>query len=295
MTQRLTYAVVTPVRNEADNLGRLSESLSGQSERPRTWVIVDTGSDDETPTLIGGLGRQTRWIIAVSSPQEYARGGPIVRAFQAGVAAITEPVDIVVKVDADISFEAGYFEELLRRFANEPRLGIASGICLENERGEWRALHVTGDHVWGACRAYRTECLREVSPLEERMGWDGIDAFKARAGGWKTNTFQDLAFQHHRSEGQRDGRWQAWIARGSAAHYMGYRPDFLAFRTVHRMRADPAAVAMMIGWARSALVREPRCSDPAVRAELRRQQRLRELPARALEALGRRKGERTSP
>ena len=38
---------------------------------------------------------------------------------------------------------------------------------------------MTGSTVWGATRAYRWECLQQVLPLEERLGWDGIDEFKA--------------------------------------------------------------------------------------------------------------------
>jgi glycosyltransferase involved in cell wall biosynthesis len=286
--------VITPVRNEVENLGRLAASLTGQMARPGAWVIVETGSDDGTHEAASALAREHDWITIVPHPDAHARGGPIVRAFQAGVASLDNPCDIVVKVDADISLDPGYFDELLRRFAANPKLGIASGRCLELQEDEWRPRHVTGDHVWGACRAYRAACLQEVSPLEERMGWDGIDAFKAKAHGWQTATFTDLAFRHHRREGAREGRWEAWIAGGRAAHYMGYRPTFLVLRSLHRVREDPAAVGMIAGWAKAAVRREPRCPDEGARAEVRRQQRMRELPLRALEALGRRPDERVS-
>ncbi|MDX6410608.1 MAG: hypothetical protein QOE91_124, partial [Gaiellaceae bacterium] len=49
------YTVVTPVRNEADNLVRLAQCLLEQTRRPRAWMIVDTGSDDETERVIGEL------------------------------------------------------------------------------------------------------------------------------------------------------------------------------------------------------------------------------------------------
>ena len=67
--------------------------------------------------------------------------------------------EIIVKLDADVSFESDYFEQLLAAFESEPRLGIASGVCYELERGVWTARHVTGDHVRGATRAYRKACL----------------------------------------------------------------------------------------------------------------------------------------
>ena len=92
----------------------------------------------------------------------------------------------MVKLDADISFANDYFERLLASFDDDPRLGIASGTCFEQRDGEWCERHVTADHVWGACRAYRAACLEQVSPLEERMGWDGIDVLKANARGWRT-------------------------------------------------------------------------------------------------------------
>ena len=40
--------------------------------------------------------------------------------------------------------------------------------------------------VWGANRAYRWDCLRELLPLEERMGWDTLDLVKATVRGWRT-------------------------------------------------------------------------------------------------------------
>jgi glycosyltransferase involved in cell wall biosynthesis len=286
----LSYAVVTPVRNEEANLQRFADCLDAQTARPASWIIIDTGSDDQTAVVAGQLAAQTVWTRVLSFSDDQASGEPIVvRAFQAGLAELREHVDVIVKADADISFDPSYFELLLCRFADDPSLGIASGTCVEKLKGTWRARHVTGDHVWGASRAYRAACLAEVSPLEERLGWDGIDTFKARARGWRTKTIEDLFFRHHRPEGRRNGRWAGWSSRGRAAHYMGYRPAFLVLRALYQSRRDPLALAIIFGWAGAALRREPRCPDPAVSVLLRQQQRLRELSARALEARGRRR------
>jgi hypothetical protein len=46
---------------------------------------------------------------------------------------------------------------------------------------------------------------------------------------------------------------------------------------------------MIAGWAGAALRRQPRSADFRARAEIRRRQRLREVPARAIEALGKRR------
>jgi glycosyltransferase involved in cell wall biosynthesis len=285
----LPYVVVTPVRDEAGNLPRLAGSLLEQTVRPAAWVIVDTGSEDGTVELVRRLAREHDWIRFVASPQPRGRGGPIVRAFEAGRGACAASAQVIAKVDADVSVEPRYFEVLLGHFARDEQLGIASGICLEEHNGRWHPRFVTGPHVWGACRAYRGACLRDVAPLEQSMGWDGIDVLRAQARGWRTATFPDLPFRHHRGEGGREGRFAAWSARGRAAYYMHYRPAFLVLRALGHATKDPRAIGMIAGWAGAALRRQPRSADFHARAEIRRRQRLREVPARAIEALGKRR------
>jgi cellulose synthase/poly-beta-1,6-N-acetylglucosamine synthase-like glycosyltransferase len=255
-------------------------------------VVVDTGSTDETPALAAELAQEHDWILVstLEGAQDLARGGPITRAFELGYAALDPKPDVVVKLDADTSFEPGYFERLVAEFAADPRLGMASGTCHELEAGEWRERHVTGSTVWGASRCYRRECLAEVLPLERRMGWDGVDEFRANARGWKTLTYKDLPFHHHRREGERDGaKHRARLAQGRAARYIGYRFWYLALRALWNARNEPAALAMIWGYLEAALKREPQLEDADARAYLRRQQSLRMLPSRAAEAVGRRR------
>jgi biofilm PGA synthesis N-glycosyltransferase PgaC len=287
----LTYALVTPARDEADNLRRLGASLLAQTVLPCEWVVVDNGSADETPDVVAGLAAGRPWIrfLRVRGDAAARPGAPVVRAFHSGLAALSSAPDVVVKLDADVSFEPDYFERLLAAFAADPRLGIAGGRCDELEGGVWSERRVTAGHVRGAARAYRWDCLQDVLPLEEGMGWDGIDGLKATARGWKTGLVPGLAFRHHRAVGERDGARRArWLAQGRGSWAMGYRPAYLVVRTLFRARRDPAALAMLWGYAAAALRRAPRLADPAARAELRRRQSLRSLPLRAREALGRR-------
>lgn len=289
----LTYAVVTPVRNEAENLPRLAEALIAQRRRPVAWVVVDTGSTDETTTLLRELAASHPWIrqTALEGVESMARGGPIARGFEAGYRSLEEGVDVIVKLDADVSFDPCYFERLLAEFATDPALGMASGTCHELERGQWAERHVTGTTVWGASRAYRRACLEDVLPLEHRMGWDGVDEFRANARGWRTCTFKGVPFRHHRREGERDGApRRARYAQGRAARFIGYRFWYLTMRALWHARREPAALAMIWGYVQAALRHEPRLADTAAREYLRRQQSLRSLPLRAAEAVGRRRG-----
>lgn len=286
-----TYSVVTAARNEASNLSRVADCLLTQDVMPVEWVIVDDDSTDDTGAVALELqARDERvHVLSLATARSETRGAPVARAFQAGLRALRAPAEVVVKLDADLSFEPDYFAVLLAAFEADPSLGIASGSCYELQAdGHWEQQQVTGDSVWGASRAYRWACLQDVLPLEEFMGWDGIDQIKANVHGWSTATLTDLPFRHHRREGERDGsRKRAWQAQGHAAYYMGYRWWYLLFRALHRARTEPSALAMLSAYTSDAFRRAPRCTDPDVRTHLRRTQTLSALPRRMREATGR--------
>jgi glycosyltransferase involved in cell wall biosynthesis len=286
VTGRLSYDVVTPARDELENLRRLADSLAAQTVRPSRWVVVDNGSSDGTREEAERFAGEHPWVLVVDAPGDAAArpGAPIVRAFHAGLAALGDLADVVVKVDADVSFPADYFERLLADFAAEPRLGIAGGVCWEREDGAWKPTQVTGEHVRGAARAYRRECLEQLLPLPEETGWDTVDELQASVAGWQTRLLTQLRFDHYRAVGARDGsRTARWVAKGRASHYLGYRPAYLAVRAVHNARTDPAALAMIAGYVEAWARRRPVHPDPQARRLLRSRQRLRDLPARVRE------------
>ena len=284
MNPELSYAIVTPVRTDARNLRRLAASVDAQTRLPTCWVIVDNGSEDETVEVARGLTTTRDWVklICIRGEEQPVPGAPIVRAFHAGLRELAEVPEVVVKLDADTSMGADHFEQLTAAFVKDSSLGIASGVCLElDEAGEWRGFPVALGHVRGAVRAYRRECLMAVLPLEERVGWDGIDGWKAAVHGWTTRMLPDLAFYHHRALGARDGAPVVrWRTQGRAAWFMGYRFSYLLLRTLHRARKDRAAFGMLDGFVRAALRREPRYADVEVRSYVSRSQSLRAVASR---------------
>ena len=286
-----TYGLVTPARDEAENLRRLGECLLEQTVTPFAWVIVDNGSSDETPDVARKLAQRMPWIRLLVLPggSKATPGAPIVKAFRLGLEELSARPDVIVKLDADVSMEADYFERLLGFFASDPTLGIASGACFEQTPDGWAETFVTGQHVRGAARAYRRDCLEAIWPLEERMGWDSLDGLKANVLGWDTRLLRDLRFFHHRRVGERDGgKGSRWSALGGSSHYMGYRFSYLLVRALYQARRDPAALRMVTSYLAATLRREPRYADLAVRRQLRQEQRLRRLPVRFRESRGRR-------
>jgi glycosyltransferase involved in cell wall biosynthesis len=283
--------VITAARDEAHNLVRLADCLTAQTCLPRVWVIVENGSTDNTLEVATELSTQHDWVrpISVTGQSTPTRGGPIARAFEAGLETLEEHPDVVVIVDADVSMNEEYFERLMEKFAADPSIGMASGSRFEFENGAWRRHNPAGSTtVEGQCRAYRWSCLADVLPLDDYMGWDGIDAVKAHLRGWSTRTFPDFAYRHHRVMGARDGtRAKAWASEGRAAYYMGYRPYYLVLRALLHARTEPASVGLIWGYLREAARRGPRCPDRDVIDFVRSEQSIRNLPDRVREARGR--------
>ena len=277
----LTYAIVTPARNERDNLRRLAESVLAQDHAPVSWVIVDDGSDDGMGAVADDLARRHDWILVVGTGEDAAdlakgrRQGRDLLAFRRGLSVLPDPVDVFVKVDADTSFEPDYFARLLDRFAEQPDLGIAGGSCYELIDGEWQRIKVSGSHPRGASRAYRWALLDDVFALEPELGWDGVDEVMAELRGYRTAGFTDFGFRHHRKVGERDGRLRAGSALGRQAWYMGYRPSYLVLRALYRARENFASLAMVWGYAWAAASGAPQCPNPTVTRRVREGQRLR--------------------
>ncbi len=279
----MTYAIVTPARNEVENLRRLATALAAQSVAPTYWVVVDDGSTDATPELLAEFAKEHDWVVVAGRAEATAenlaggrREGRALEGFKTGVRALPAPADVVIKVDADVDFDPDYCEQLVGRFAEDPLLGIASGTCYEREDGEWVRRTKAESTVWGASRAYRHDCVPDVMALEPRMGWDGLDELSVQLRGMRTETFLDLPFRHNRPEGGREhSQLHHGAALGRASWYMGYRPSYLVMRAMYRARREPASLAMLWGYAAAAVGRESRCPNKPVVTALRDRQRLR--------------------
>ena len=69
MSSSIVYVVITPVRNERENLPRTIASFVGQTIRPYRWVIVDDGSTDGTSEIVDEAAAQLKALGVVMMGQ----------------------------------------------------------------------------------------------------------------------------------------------------------------------------------------------------------------------------------
>jgi glycosyltransferase involved in cell wall biosynthesis len=281
----LRYALVTPARNEAEHIERLISSVVAQSVKPMKWVIVSDGSTDGTDEIVKKHAAQHGWIELERRPERAERHfAAKVEAFNAGYARLKGvDYDLVGSMDADISFEADFFAFLLRKFAAEPKLGLG-GTPFKEEGLEYDFRFSSVEHVSGALQLFRRECFEQIGGYVPVKGGgiDVIAVWSARARGWKTRTYTERFYRHHRNMGTaKDGPLRVRFKDGRKDYALGVHPLWEAFRTVYQMTRKPlllGGLALGFGYALS-LVRRAERPIPEELMRFRRADQMRRLRA----------------
>ncbi len=296
-----TYSIISPVRNEAKYIERTIASVVRQEHRPLEWIIVDDGSNDVTPKIAEAAAAQHAWIKVIRRQNRGFRqpGQGVVEAFNEGLAQLeNKQPDFVCKMDGDLEFAPDYFATLLRKFAQNPRLGMASGVTyLPLANGKIMQEKVAPDYVVGPIKLYRRACFEDIGGLEPHLGWDTIDVYRARMHGWETANYRELIVLHLRQMGTAKGIVWGKMKTGMGEHYYGSHPLFVVARCIYRMSERPyviIGVSIALGYLQAFVRREPRMNDPEFVKFLRKDQlaRLRRMllpwkkePQRRVEAL----------
>ncbi len=259
------YIVISPVKDEGFYVERTIRSVIGQSLKPRVWILVDDGSRDTTPEILARYAKQCPWITVLSLARDGERkpGSAVIRAFMAGYELIkNDHFDFVVKLDCDLEIPEEYFETLIGRFQADPKLGIASGIYLEEWRQTWKAVKMPAYHAAGCSKMVRAECFREIGGFIPNRGWDTVDEIRAQVTGWKTCHFGDLALRHLKSEGSGIGSRRTNLMLGQIYYLTGGGAFFFLLKCLHRLIFSKpfflGGFMMLIGFLRAYFKGEPK-------------------------------------
>jgi glycosyltransferase involved in cell wall biosynthesis len=243
----LRYVLITPARNEADYIGKTLASMAIQTHPPLRWVIVSDGSTDGTDAVIEEYRRSYKWIELVRLPERRDRSfSAKVHAFNVGFERIKDlDFEVVGSMDADVSFEADYFDFLLQKFASNQRLGVAGTPFVEHgAHYDYRFTNI--EHVSGACQLFRRACFGEIGGYQPIRGGgiDWVAVTTARMKGWQTRTYTEKTCLHHRpiGTGSARGKLRAIYRHGQKDYYLGGHPLWQVFRCVYQGTRSPYVV-----------------------------------------------------
>ena len=275
-----SYVLVTPARNEEAFIQRTIESVIHQTLLPLKWVIVNDGSTDKTREVIGPYLAKYPWIDLVNMPQRRDRSfAAKVTAFNAGYEKVKSlPYEIVGSLDGDISFDIDYFEFLAHKFSDDLSLGVAGTVFREEGYSSERDSFEGHNHVAGGCQLFRKECWEQIGGYipHHAGGIDWTAVTTARMMGWKTRSFREKAFFHHRRLGTSERSvLSSLFSYGEKDYYLGGHPVWELFRVTYRVTKQPfitGGLALGLGYCWAALRRTPRPVSPQLMAFHRKEQ-----------------------
>ncbi|HMF84964.1 MAG TPA: glycosyltransferase family A protein [Nitrospiraceae bacterium] len=259
--------LITPARNEAALIEKTIQSMIEQTALPVKWVIVNDGSTDETGNIVKRYLPNQNWMELVEIPQRQDRSfAKKVHSFNAGFERVKGlQYEIIGNVDADISFGKDHFDFLLSKFRDDPSLGVAGTVFREDGGYSSETDSFEGHtHVSGQCQLFRRQCFTEIGGYVPHRagGIDWIAVVTARMRGWKTQSFRERWFFHHRHLGTAErGPLASGFSYGEKDYYMGGHPIWELFRVAYRMTKKPYLIsggALGLGYVSAFLSRTPR-------------------------------------
>jgi biofilm PGA synthesis N-glycosyltransferase PgaC len=248
-----SYVLITPARNEAQFIELTLKSVVAQTVRPAKWVIVSDGSSDGTDDIVNKYASENAWIELLRMPERRERHfAGKVYAFNAGYARMKDvQYEVIGSLDADITFDEGYFAFLLRKLAEDPAFGLVGTPFKDEVTQIYDYRFVSIEHVSGACQLFRRKCFEDIGGYVPVKGGgiDHIAVISSRMKGWKTRTFTEKVCLHHRSMGT--AQRSALSARfkfGAQDYALGSHPVWEFFRTIYQMTRRPFILGgLMLG------------------------------------------------
>jgi len=247
MASHLPYVLITPARNEGQFIENTIRSVAQQTVLPSKWVIVNDGSTDDTGALAARGAAGFDWIEVVNLPVRKERNfAAKVYAFRAGQERLAGiDFKIIGNLDADVTLDPQHFEFLMSKFEEDPDLGVAGtifkepGYCSETDSFEGQ------NYVSGQCQIFRRECFEAIGGYQPSKagGIDWMAVTTARMMGWKTRSFREMCFYHHRVLGTAEtGKIGKSFAYGKKDYYMGGHPLWEAVRCSYQLKKRPYVI-----------------------------------------------------
>ncbi|HRP53453.1 MAG TPA: glycosyltransferase [Fluviicola sp.] len=199
MLERPLVSVIIPGKNEGKHIYKLVNSLREQSYKNLEIIVVDDGSDDETPMI--GRDMEKNGFIDLFIRNEF-RGG---KASAANLALRFTKGKFIVHLDADCSYNFDAIEKIIIPFYEDDRIGgVGGNVMVRNYKTSLvttlQAIEyydtisigrVVASHlgiyriISGAFGAFRADAMEKIQGWDIGPGLDGDISVKIRKIGYK--------------------------------------------------------------------------------------------------------------
>jgi len=275
------YLLVTPAKNEEQNLPEVSRSVIGQKLKPELWIIVDDGSTDGTPQILENLQATYSWIRSIKLPPRprditFHYSYVCKQGFDSALEYCRQndiEFEYVALLDADTVLEEDYFGKLLVEFEKDNSLGVASGGIYYETNGKLSREVTTKNLPRGTGRIWRKECFLETGGYQVEPSPDSISNIKALMRGWQIMQYIDIVQIQTRKTSAANGLWSGYIKNGWMAYYLGKNPFIALANVLYHSVRPPYYTGIAYGWGYfgSVIRKEKKIQDSEIRTYYRNQ------------------------
>lgn len=257
---------MTSANNEEAFIEGTIRSVLAQKVLPQRWVIASDNSTDRTDEIVRSYARQHNFMrfLRITRPPGRNFGAKVLALHQAARLMEGAEYEFIGNLDADITVEPDYFEQLIAYFRRDPRLGLSGGFVYEDSgRGYQSRTFNDVRNVAHAAQLVRRECYKAIGgyAVVKYGGEDWHAQTSARMLSWRVEAFPQVKIFHHRHTATSGGVIRNAFRLGRLDYSLGSDPLFEVFKSARRIAERPlllGALARLGGFAWSFIQREDR-------------------------------------
>lgn len=270
-----SYIIITPCKNEEKNLPHLIESITSQTVRPILWVIVDDRSTDNTSEIIKNAQKKCHWIQTIQTNGiKRDLGLHLAEVIKTGFDYATSYCEkmklmynYIGNVDADLTLDSTFYENLIEEFNKNPKLGIASGGTKHIIGNKIKHAKVSVNEPSGGHMLIRKDCYLSCGGITVSYAVDAVLKAKARLKDWETKRFEDNIATEIRDASSVDGYWKGYLEAGRAAYFINIHPIHAFYRSLEILCKinNISAIAYQIGYFGDTIKRKEQLKDNEIK------------------------------
>jgi glycosyltransferase involved in cell wall biosynthesis len=244
------YVLITAAKNEAAFIESTIKSVVRQTLQPKKWIIVSDHSTDGTDDIVNKYSNEYSFISLLKFD------GALNRNFASKVHAISAAFDLLKNIDidfigildADITFDANYYKNIIKKFDESAILGIAGGGFYDVYDGKKIKIPYKKNNVRGAVQLFRRKCFEEIGGIYPLRcgGEDAVACAAARMHGWEIQTFEDIIVYHNRKTGSVGFNiFSMKFDDGKREYNRGLIPSVQFLKSLSRIRQHPIIIGTL--------------------------------------------------
>lgn len=263
-------ALITPLKDELNNIDRFISHIESQTIPITCLIIVENDSTDGSKEYLEKIEsiknvEYFRVVHLSFDDKSYRVGKKYATIIKTGMNYLKElevynSLDFVGILDSDIFPENEYYEKLTNFLNDHSEIGITSGLIYTQEG----KLHIANKNfVRGGCRVWKKKCLEESGYLIAHTA-DTVSLALAHLDGWKTETVKSARVTSR----EVNVRIANSYNKGYHAYYRGHTLIYVLFKALYfglRKGEYKMGYEYLVGYLKSMRHQKPQIEDEKLR------------------------------